>query len=74
MSKAFVKEEDDQWLNEIPPTMGSLIAFLRKENNGIRIYELRNYMHPQTGREVHEMSNGLSYAIGDDDRWRVVEQ
>jgi hypothetical protein len=73
MSKAFVKEADDQWLNEIPPTMTALISFLRRENNGMGIYEKRNFIHPVTGKEVHEMSNGLSYAIGDDSKWYVID-
>ena len=38
MSQAFVKEEDDQWLHEIPGTLTALIHYLIKENNGIRIY------------------------------------
>ena len=72
MSKAFVKESDDEWLNEIPSTMGALILFLTRENNGIKVFEKKNYTHPASGHEVHEMSNGLSYAIGDDGKWYVV--
>jgi len=39
MSSAFVKESDDQWLHDIPPTMNALINYLTRENNGIRVYE-----------------------------------
>ena len=41
MSHAFVKEEDDQWLHEIPGTITALINHLTKENNGVRVYEKR---------------------------------
>ena len=37
MSQAFVKEEDDQWLHDLPRTMHALINYLTKENNGIRV-------------------------------------
>jgi hypothetical protein len=42
MSQAFVKEEDEQWLHDIPGTMPALINYLTKENNGIRVYEKKN--------------------------------
>ena len=41
MSQAFVKESDEQWLHEIPPTMAALLLYLRRENNGVRVYEKR---------------------------------
>ena len=28
MSQAFVKEEDGQWLHDLPPTMSALINYL----------------------------------------------
>ena len=31
MSRAFVKEEDDQWLHEIPGTITALINYLTKD-------------------------------------------
>jgi hypothetical protein len=31
MSSAFVKESDDQWLQDIAPTMNALINFLTRE-------------------------------------------
>ncbi|MBA3647725.1 MAG: hypothetical protein H0W62_04110 [Chitinophagales bacterium] len=73
MSKAFVKESDDEWLNEIQPTMNALINFLTRENNGIKIFEKKIYVHPGTKKEIHEMSNGLSYSINDDERWYVID-
>ena len=72
MSQAFVKESDEQWLHEVQPTLHALIVYLTRENNGIRVYEIRNYLHPKTGKTVHDMSNGLSYSKDDDNRWMVV--
>jgi hypothetical protein len=72
MSQAFVKENEEQWLHEIPPTMNALINYLTRENNGIRVYEQKNYMHPAIQKEVHQMSNGLTYAIDDEGKWYVI--
>ena len=72
MSKAFLKETDDEWLNEIQPTLYALTHFLTRENQGIRVYEVRSYVVPGTGTEIHEMSNGLSYALDGANKWQVV--
>jgi hypothetical protein len=72
MSQAFVKESDEQWLHEIAPTMQALTLFLTRENNGIRVYEKRTYLDTKTGLEAHEMSNGFSYAKGDDGKWMML--
>lgn len=71
MSHAFVKEEDDQWLHDIPGTLAALINYLSRENNGIRVYEKKVVV--KNGDEVHEMSNGLSYSKGRDGRWQIVD-
>ena len=71
MSQAFVKESDDQWLHDLPPTMNALIVYLTRENNGIRVYERNRFI--REGREVFVMSNGLSYARDDGGRWQVVD-
>jgi len=71
MSRAFVKEEDDQWLHEIPGTLPALINYLTKENNGIRVYEKRR-MTIKNGVEVHEMSNGLSYSKDINGKWQIA--
>lgn len=68
MSQAFVREGDDQWLSDIPPTMNALINFLTRENNGIRVYE-KEAVKDADGREVFRMSNGLSY-VREDNRWK----
>lgn len=72
MSQAFVKEEDAQWLHDLPPTMAALVNYLTRENNGVRVYEKRTYFHPKEKKEVHEMSNGLVYAKDDDSKWYIV--
>jgi hypothetical protein len=73
MSHAFVKEDDDQWLDEIPPTLNALLVYLSRENNGNPVYEKRTSFNPTMGKEIHEMSNGLSYTINDESKWFVVE-
>ena len=73
MSQAFVKEGDEQWLHEISPTLQALVLHLSRENNGIRVYEQRQYIHPKTGKEVYVMSNGMSYSKDMDGRWEIVD-
>ena len=69
MSQAFVKEDDYQWLHEIPGTMNALVNYLTRENNGIRVYEKKRYM--KDGVEVYEMSNGLTYSKNSDGKWEI---
>lgn len=69
MSQAFVKEEDDQWLHDIPGTLTALINYLTRENNGIRVYEKRKIIKEDV--EIHEMSNGLSYSKDADGKWQI---
>ena len=71
MSQAFVRESEEQWLHDIQPTMNALIVYLTKENNGIRVYEGKNFVDKK-GKEIHEMSNGLSYAKDENSKWYVV--
>jgi len=72
MSRAFIREGDDQLLSDIPPSLNALISFLTKENNGIKIYEQKN-ITDEDGREVYVMSNGLSYAKDKNGKWEVVQ-
>ena len=71
MSQAFVREGDDQWLSDIGPSLRALVVFLTRENNGIEVYEQRKYSDDR-GREVHVMSNGLSYRKDEKGKWEVV--
>lgn len=70
MSRAFIKEGDDQWLEDIAPTLQALVSFLTRENNGIRVYETGTHTAGD-GSEVFSMSNGLSYSKASG-RWKVV--
>lgn len=70
MSHAFVKEEDDQWLHDIPGTLTALINYLTRENNGIRVYEKNKII--KDGKELHEMSNGLSYSKDVHGKWQIA--
>lgn len=70
MSHAFVREEDDQWLHDIPGTLTALINYLTRENNGVRVYEKK--MAIINGIEVYEMSNGLSYSKDTNGKWQVA--
>ncbi len=72
MSQAFVKESDDQWLHDIPPTLNALIVYLTRENNGIRVYEKEVTTDPGNGQLKHLMSNGLTYAKDVSGKWDVV--
>jgi hypothetical protein len=72
MSQAFVKESDEQWLYEVSGTLPALINYLTRENNGVRVYEQKAFYSEATGREVHEMSNGLSYTKDNDGKWCIV--
>jgi hypothetical protein len=71
MSQAFVKESEERWLHDIPPTMQALINYLTRENNGIRVYEQKT-ITGSNGKNVHVMSNGLSYTTDEDSRWYIV--
>jgi hypothetical protein len=71
MSSAFVKESEEQWLHDIQPTLPALMVYLTRENNGIRVYEKKNYIDPDSGVEIFEMSNGLSYSKKDG-HWIIV--
>jgi hypothetical protein len=64
MSSAFVKEGDEMWLRDIPPTMDALINYLSREN-GIRIIEKARSYDPNLKKEIYKMSDGFSYVVLD---------
>jgi hypothetical protein len=72
MSRAFVKEQDEQWLHDVSPSMNALVNYLTNENNNIRVYERHSYVDSLTNKEVHEMSNGLCYSLDENHKWIVV--
>lgn len=71
MSQAFVREGDDLWLSDVSPSLNALMMFLTRENNGIRVYEVKTIINPD-GREIHVMSNGLSYGKDANGRWEMI--
>jgi hypothetical protein len=72
MSQAFVKEGEEQWLHDIPPTMTALVNYLTRENNGIRVYEKETALDKTTTKLAHKMSNGLTYTIGSEGKWEIL--
>jgi hypothetical protein len=72
MSSAFVKEGDDMWLHEIPPTLDALVNYLTKENGGLRIHEKQCYYDEKEKAEVHKMSDGFSYIVRDN-KWVTLD-
>ncbi len=73
MSRAFMKESDDQWLSDVAPTLGALLIYLTRENNGIRVVEEKRTIDTK-GREVFHMSNGLAYVKDDEGKWSVAAE
>ena len=71
MSQAFVREREEQWLHDVPATVSALQEYLSRENNGVRVYEVRQYVDPNDFTMVHFMSNGLSYSKDASNKWYV---
>lgn len=72
MSSAFMKEGEARHLKEVAPTLGALLFYLRVENNGTVIRDEKNYFSEKYGREVYEMSDGLIYALDDEEHWFII--
>ena len=70
MSQAFVKENEEQWLHDIPPGMAALINYLTRENNGVRVYQIKTTA-TKDGKVLHHMSNGLGYFVNDASEWTI---
>ena len=73
MSQAFIKESDEEWLHNIQPTLNALQVYLSRQNNGVRVYEKSNCIDKKTGKQLHTMSNGLSYAKDANSRWQIID-
>ena len=73
MSQAFVREGDEQWLHDIPPTINALINYLTQQNNGIRVYEKQCYIQVKQNREVHVISNVLCYTKDENGKWMIAD-
>lgn len=71
MSQAFVRETEEQWLHEVAPTVTALIVYLSRQNNNIRVYEIKTIQ--KDDKEIHHMSNGLLYAKDKTGIWEIVD-
>jgi peroxiredoxin len=72
MSQAFVKENDDnELLSNVQPSMHALLRYLKRQNNGRDVYRSQ-FIIDKNGKEVHVMSNGLSYTLNDDNQWQMI--
>jgi hypothetical protein len=56
-------------LQDVLPSTSALIVYLTRENNGIRVYEKSLLKDMENNRELHVMSNGLSYAKDENSKW-----
>ena len=72
MSSAFVRESDDQWLQDVAPSLQALANFLRRENNGVPV-SLQKTETDASGRELYFMSNGLIYWKDEKGTWNIFE-
>lgn len=72
MSSAFLKEGESGQLKDVAPNFGALLFFLRMENGGTVTRDLKNYYSDKHGRDVYEMSDGLTYALNDEGRWAII--
>jgi hypothetical protein len=72
MSQAFVKENDEMLLQDVSPSITALTIYLSRENNGIRVYEKHVVKDSANNRDVHVMSNGLSYSKDENSKWYVI--
>jgi len=72
MSQAFMREKEEEWLGDIDPNVNALARYLTRQNNGVKVYEIKSYFHPDLKIEVHEMSDGSTYALDIDKRWYMV--
>lgn len=71
MSQAFVREGDEQSLQDISPTLTALVRYLTAQNNGVRVYEKKIINGPE-GETIYAMSDGLLYS-NESGSWQIVE-
>lgn len=72
MSGAFVRESDDQWLQDVSPSLTALLNFLQRENNGVPVNVQKTEISSD-GRELYHMSNGLVYFKNDRGTWNILQ-
>ena len=72
MSSAFVKEGELRQLKDVAPNLGALLFYLRTENNGTVVRDEKNYFSEKHGRDIYEMSDGLTYSLNDSGQWHII--
>jgi hypothetical protein len=72
MSSAFVKENEYRKLNEVAPSLDALLLYLRQDNDGVRIVETKSYYSVKWHCQIYEMSDGLDYALDNENHWRII--
>jgi len=72
MSSAFVKEGEYQKLSDVDPSLSTWSFYLRQENGGQVIREMKSFYSEKCGRDVYEMSDGLTYALNDENKWTII--
>jgi hypothetical protein len=72
MSSAFVREGEYQKLSDVDTSLSALSFYLRRENGGQVIKETKSYFSDKCHRDVYEMSDGLTYARNDDNKWIII--
>jgi len=71
MSSAFIRESEYQPLSEVAPNISSLLLYLRREYGGA-IAVVKSSYNEKYNREVNEMSDGLTYALNDENKWMIL--
>lgn len=72
MSRAFAKEFEEEWLGDVAPDVRQLELYLTRKNGGLKVTEIGTRTDRESGRTIHEMSDGECYMLDDDDRWKLV--
>ena len=72
MSSAFVKEGEYQKLSDVYPSLSALSFYLRQENGRQVISETKSFYSEKCGCQVYEMSDGLTYALNDENKWTII--
>jgi hypothetical protein len=73
MNKAYTTQRGGLGLHEIPPTLNALVNHLTGESESYKIFQRGSFKDPDSGKEVHEMSNGQLYTVNDDRKWIMVQ-
>ena len=67
-----VKENADEWLQYVDPSLNALIAYLSRLNDGIPVREHSSFTD-EHGRKILVMSNGCSYTKNAQSKWAFVQ-